>query len=265
MATSTRSSNLAVADVDLPASTEAMLSQLFGLPAGDRRHARLRDRIIEANLPMAYRLARRYTGRGEPIEDLRQVAAMALVKVVDRFDPSRETMFNTFAIPTILGEIKRYFRDNSQMIRISRGHQELSKVVAAATDDLGHQLARTVTPADLATHLRVSAAAVTGAVTAFRTAYPASLDAITPGTTMALNAVVGVVDRRFAEVEDRLLVDRLIAPLGAREKRILNLRFQGGRTQRQISAEVGVSQMHVSRLLDQSLRTMRRAAPALAA
>jgi RNA polymerase sigma-B factor len=237
----------------------ALLTEMAALPAGVDR-ARLRDRIIEGQLPLAYRLARRYAGRGEPIEDLRQIAAIALIKTVDRYDPARQIPFAAFATPTIVGEIKRHFRDYSRPIRIPRSSQELSRAAAIADSDLSQHLARTPTATDIAIHLHIRPADVKQAAAATRAAYPTSMDAIAPNAVAALDAVLGTVDPRFSQIDDRLLVQQLIAPLDARERRILDLRYADNFTQAQIATTIGVSQMHVSRLLTRALHTVRAAA-----
>ena len=137
-------------------STEELLCQRDRLPAEHPDRAKLRARAIETNLPMANRLARRYAGRGELLDDLAQVAAIALINAVDRYDPSRQVPFAGFAIPTILGALKRHFRDTTWAMRVPRPIQELARRVPAATDELGQQLGRTPTTAELADYLQVA-------------------------------------------------------------------------------------------------------------
>jgi RNA polymerase sigma-B factor len=247
------------------ATTEQLLRQRDDLPAGHPDRAELRARVIERNLPLAHRLARRYTGRGELLDDLTQVAALALIKAVDGYDPNRRSLFASYAAPSILGALKRHFRDTTWGVRVARRTQELAGDMAAATDELSQRWGRSPTPAELADHLRVSAADVLVAIRASRAHQIASLNAPYSGTGGAdLIELIGGIDPRYTGVDDHLsppLLRPLFAALPSRERRILTLRFFGELSQSQIAAEVGLSQMHVSRLLKQSLSQLRAAMP----
>lgn len=150
--------------VDAPATTEQLLRQRDDLPAGHPERAELRTRVIEENLPLADRLARRYTGRGEPLDDLTQVAAFALIKAVDGYDPSLRSPFARYAVPSILGALKRHFRDATWGVRVPRRTQELTRDIATATGELSQQRGRCPTHAELADHLHVSAVDILAAV-----------------------------------------------------------------------------------------------------
>ena len=248
--------------VDALASTEELSCERGRLPAGHPDRAKLRARAIEMNLPMAGRLARRYAGRGELGDDLAQVAAVALINAVDRYDPSRQVPFAGFAIPSILGALKRHFRDTAWAMRVPRPIQELALKVPAVADELGHQWGRTPTTAELADYLQVSADDVRSAVGAWHNYRLPSLNTPHPDTGTDLVDVVGGIDPRYAGIDDHLSLQPLVAQLPLRERRILTMRFYEHMNQTQIAAEIGVSQMHVSRLLRQTLTRLRAAMPA---
>jgi RNA polymerase sigma-B factor len=247
--------------VDAPATTEQLLCRLGNLPAEHPDRAALRARIIEKNLPLAHRLARRYAGRGELLDDLTQVAALALIKAVDSYDPKRQNPFTSYAGPSVLGALKRHFRDIVWGMRVPRRAQELAHEVAIATEELSQRRGRSPTPTELADHLHVSAAEVLIAIGASRAYHPLSLNAPDAGTGGAdLVEFIGAIDPRYTRVDDRLalpLLRPLLAALPAQERRILTMRFFGEMSQRQIAAEMGLSQMQVSRLLKRSLTRIR--------
>jgi len=247
------------ADAAVP--IEELLRQRNRLPDEHPDRAKLRARAIEQNLPMAGRLARRYAGRGELRDDLAQVAAVALIKAVDRYDPSRQVPFAGFAIPSILGAIKRHFRDTAWAMRVPRSIQLLALRAPAAADELGQQRGRTPTTAELADYLQVTADDVLAAVGAWHNYRLPSLNTPHPGTGADLVDVIGDVDPRYASIDDHLSLQPLLAELPVRERRILTMRFYEHMSQSQIAAEIGVSQMHVSRLLRQTLARLRAAMP----
>lgn len=251
-----------------PASTEQLLRQRADLPADHPDRTRLRARAIEENLPMANRLARRYAGRGELLDDLAQVAALALVNAVDRYDPSRQTPFTAYAAPTILGALKRHFRDTAWGMRVPRSTQELAHDVVTATGELSQQRGRLPTPAELADHLHVTVDDLRAAIGARQVYHLASLNAPhTAGAAVDLIDLLGGIDPHYARVDDHLTLRLLLAALPLRERRILTMRFYGHMTQTQIAAALGVSQMQISRLLKQTLTRLRgtTTAPAKAA
>ncbi len=244
--------------VDVLASTEQLLRQRNDLPAEHPGRAKLRTRAIEKNLPMAKQLARRYAGRGELLDDLAQVAALALIKAIDGYDPSRQIPFVGYAIPSILGALKRHFRDSAWAMRVPRATQELARQVTTATGELTRQRSRPPTHAELADHMHVTIDELRTAIGAWQVYRLASLDTNQPGTDIAsLIDPTGGIDPRYARVDDQMSLRPLLAALPLRERRILTMRFDGYMTQTQIAAEIGLSQMHVSRLLRQSLARLR--------
>ncbi len=245
--------------VDTSASTEELLRQRDRLPATHADGAVLRARAIEMNLPMARQLARRYTGRGELPDDLAQVAAVALSNAVDRYDPGRQVPFAAFATPSILGTLKRHFRDTAWAMRVPRSIQELALKVLPAADELGQQHGRAPTTAELAAHLHVTAADIMAAAGAWQKYRLPSLNEALPDTGTDLLDALGGIDPRYASVDNLVSLRLLVAELPLRERRILTMRFYEYMTQSQIAAELGVSQMHVSRLLNGSLARLRTA------
>ena len=238
-------------------STEELLGQLARLPGEHPARAQLRARAVERNLPLAAQLARRYAGRGELLDDLTQVAAVALIQAVDRYDPSRGVPFAGFAIPSILGALKRHFRDTAWAIRVPRSIQELALRVPAAANELAHQRSRTPTPAEIADHLHVTVGGVQAAVVAWQSYSLPFLSTPNANTGVDIIDGLGAIDPRYASVDEHLSLRPLIAALPLRERRILIMRFYDHMNQSQIAAEIGVSQMHVSRLLKQTLANLR--------
>jgi RNA polymerase sigma-B factor len=203
---------------------------------------------------MARRVARRYADRGELLEDLVQVAALALVKAVDGYDSTRENLFISYAIPSIVGSLKRHFRDTAWGMRVPRSTQELVLATRTASGELSQRLGRSATPTEIAKHLHVTVERLLVAQAAAHAYRPQSLDAAQiwlDGVDVA--DVLGSADPRFAAIDDQLTLRTLVRALPARERRILTLRFYDELTQAQIGNEIGVSQMHVSRLLKQTL------------
>jgi RNA polymerase sigma-B factor len=245
--------------VDVAAPTEELLYQRDHRPAEHPDRTELRARAIELNLPMAHRLARRYAGRGELLDDLTQVAAVALIKAVDRYDSSREIPFAGFAIPSILGAIKRHFRDATWSMRVPRSMQELSLSVPLAAEELGHQRGRTPTTAEIADHLHVPIDDLLAALSARQSYRLPSLNAPNSTTGADVGDAYGAIDPRYAPIENRLVVNALVAELPVRERRILTMRFRDQMNQGQIAAEIGLSQMHISRLLKQTLTRLHTA------
>jgi RNA polymerase sigma-B factor len=242
------------------ATVQDLLQQRTDLPAGHPGHAALRERCIEAGLPLARCLAARYIGRGEPLDDLYQVAALALVNAVDRYQPARQTAFTTYAVPTIVGALKRHFRDTTWRVKVPREIQELAVNVARADGRLAQQLGRSPTPRELAAYLHASDQDVAVALRIWSARRPDSLD--TPsangeqGPRPRIDAV-GAIDTRFDTIADRHVLQTLMAALPVRQQRILALRYVSDMTQAEIAADVGVSQMQISRLLARALSKLR--------
>ncbi|GIF04796.1 sigma-70 family RNA polymerase sigma factor [Actinoplanes siamensis] len=228
--------------------------------ADARTLRRLRDDFVREALPFAGRLARRYRGRGEPTDDLEQVARLGLVKTVDRYDPERGS-FTAYAILTITGEIKRHFRDHTWGVHVPRGQQDRVLEFVHAKAALTSELARTPTVAELAQRLGVEEADVLGAQTSAAAHSTESLNA--PLGDQQNGAEVGdlfgTLDGDLNLVDDRTTVEALLCELPARERRLLALRFWGNLSQVEIAEELGISQMHVSRLLSRALTWLREA------
>jgi RNA polymerase sigma-B factor len=225
------------------------------LQAAEREQAR--DALIELHLPLVEHCARRFGNRGEPVEDLVQVGTIGLIKAVDRFDVDRGVEFSTYATPTILGEIKRHFRDRGWAIRVPRRLQELRMAITTATSELSQNLGRSPTPREIAGRLGVSVEEVLEGLESAHAYATLSLDAGEDGTAASMLETMGADDLGLEHVEIRESLRPLLENLPAREKRILVLRFFQQKTQSQIAEEIGISQMHVSRLLTQTLKRLR--------
>lgn len=223
---------------------------------GDRA---VRNQLITLYAPVADRLARRYASRGEPQDDLVQVARLGLLKAVERFDPTRGVPFEGFATPTITGELKRYFRDSTWSARVGRKAQELNRSVSTAVETLSNELGRAPTLVEVAARLEITRDDVLSALEA-RNAYRArSLDAVPAdddGTP--LGARLGAEDPDIEQSALRQTLSERISRLGDRERELLHLRFERELTQSQIAEELGISQMHVSRLLRRTLEALRQ-------
>ncbi len=236
-----------------------LFAELGTLPEDDPRRARVRDELVEMHLPLVEYLARRFRNRGEPLEDLVQVATIGLIKSVDRFDTERGVEFSTYATPTIVGEIKRHFRDKGWAIRVPRRLQELKLSLAKATSDLSQRNGRAPTVAELAQHIGLSEEEVLEGLESANAYSAVSLDAPDSGDddSPAVADTLGIEDASLEGVEYRESLKPLLERLPPREKKILLLRFFGNMTQSQIAAELGISQMHVSRLLARTLAQLR--------
>jgi RNA polymerase sigma-B factor len=244
-------------------ATKIRSAELFAEMNGDgsapavRTHAR--DELVHLHLPLVEHCARRFRNRGEPFEDLVQVGTIGLLKSIDRFDSDRGVEFSTYATPTIIGEIKRYFRDKGWAIRVPRRLQELRMQIGAATAELTQSLGRSPTPRELAETIGCSVEEIIEGIESSNAYSTLSLDASDDseegGNTM-LDAI-GIEDENLEHVEIRESLKPLLDALEPREKKILLLRFFRNRTQTQIAEEIGVSQMHVSRLLTRTLGQLR--------
>jgi RNA polymerase sigma-B factor len=230
----------------------------------DRRHDhdRLsREALIERYLPLSRHLARRYKRGNAELDDLNQVAAFALVKAVDRFDPDRGIAFSSFAVPTIVGELKRHFRDHGWVVRVPRDVQELKLKLDRLVEALTVELGRAPTPGELAARTDTSIEQVMEALGAASAHYPDSLDRpVGEDGEDAIGQLLGDEERGYDDVENAELVDGLLATLPEREREILRLRFEEELTQAEIGRRLGVSQMHVSRLIRQSIAQLQSAA-----
>jgi RNA polymerase sigma-B factor len=246
---------------DFEQITSQALTEMQVLGSDDPRRTQLRERVIEACVPLARRVASRFAHRGEELEDLTQVALVAAIKAVDRFDAERGGSFLHYVLPTMTGEVKRHFRDRGWMMRVQRQLQELHLQISRAVPGLTQQLGRVPTAADLSEHLGVSVAQVGAGMDCARAYRAFSLNAPvrTGDADVELGELVGGVDTDLESVPERQALWQAVGKLPAREQKILILRFFGNLTQAEIAKTVGVSQMHVSRLLTQSLHRLRDA------
>ena len=239
--------------------SRALFAQLGAAHSSAIDRSRARGELVELHLPLVEHCARRFLNRGEPLEDLVQVGTIGLIKAVDRFDSERGVEFSTYATPTILGEIKRHFRDKGWAIRVPRRLQELRMSIAAATGDLSQNLGRSPTPREIAERLGVEVEDVLEGIESANAYATLSLDA-GEGSEDGLGSMLdtmGALDEALDHVEIRESIRPLIEALPPRQKQILLLRFFRQMTQSQIAQEVGISQMHVSRLLTRTLAELR--------
>jgi len=235
-----------------------MFIELRSLKDGSPEYAELRNKLVRMHLPLVEHLARRFRNRGEPLDDLTQVATIGLIKSVDRFDPERGVEFSTYATPTVVGEIKRHFRDKGWAVRVPRRLQELRLALTTATAELSQQHGRSPTVHELAEKLAISEEEVLEGLESANAYSTLSLDVPdTDDESPAVADTLGAEDEALEGVEYRESLKPLLEDLPPREKRILLLRFFGNMTQSQIAQEVGISQMHVSRLLARTLAQLR--------
>jgi RNA polymerase sigma-B factor len=237
---------------------------LFGrfrdLSATEADRLAARDGLVALHLPLVEHCARRFRNRGEPFEDLVQVGTIGLIKSVDRFDLERGVEFSTYATPTIIGEIKRYFRDKGWAIRVPRRLQELRMQIGSTTADLTQTLGRSPTPRELAETIGCTIEEIIEGIESSNAYSTLSLDATDDGGEdggVSMLELIGLDDEELEQIEIRESIKPLLEALPTREKRILLLRFFKNRTQSEIAAEIGVSQMHVSRLLTRTLAQLR--------
>jgi RNA polymerase sigma-B factor len=235
-------------------SAERRLAALALLPTGDPERMRLRRQVVEEQLPLVHHLAGRFRGRGEPYDDLVQVGTIGLLHAVDRYDPARGS-FTTFAVPTILGEIRRHFRDRGWAMRVPRRMQDLARQVSETRELLTHRLDRSPTAQEIASQLGTEVDLV---LEALETAGAYATVPLPTSESDLEFGYFGAIDEGLQHVENREALRPLLDRLSFRERRILALRFGRGMSQSQIAAEVGISQMHVSRLLTRSLGALRR-------
>ncbi len=225
-----------------------------------RRHpsVQLRNALVEEHVRLAEHLARRFAYRGEPIDDLRQVALVGLLKAVERFDPARGVLFSSFATPTILGELKRHFRDRGWAVRVPRRVQELHLQLGRAVASLSQEMGRAPTPAEIAEQAGVTEEEVLEGMEASSLYRLPSIDAGRPDDEADGGAAarLGDDDPEIDAVEHRIAIEELLQHLRPRERYIVYLRFYEGLTQSEIAEQVGISQMHVSRLLTRSLEAL---------
>ena len=232
---------------------------LHAVDASAAAQSQAREDLVRLHLPLVEHLTRRFLNRGEPYDDLVQVGTIGLIKAIDRFDSDRGVEFSTYATPTIVGEIKRHFRDKSWAIRVPRRLQELRASISTATAELTQDLGRSPTVAEIASRIEVTEEEVIEGLESANAYTTLSLDAGDSGddSTLSMLDTIGEDDEALEHVENRESLKPLLEQLDPREKHILTLRFFRGMTQSQIAAEIGVSQMHVSRLLNKTLTFLR--------
>jgi RNA polymerase sigma-B factor len=236
--------------------TAELLADAAAAPEGER--LRLQDRAIELNLPIARSIARRFGERGQPLDDLEQAASIGLIKAVRRFEVGQGVDFLAYAVPTIAGEVKRHFRDSGWTVRPPRRIQEAQARVGAAGEELTAELGRSPTTSEVAAHLDLDEETVIEALSSRGCFTPTSLDApLDDDDGTGLGQLLGVEDDGFALAEARLSLEPAIDELRPRDRLILELRVAQGRTQSEIAAELGISQMQVSRLLTRIRETLR--------
>lgn len=242
------------------ARSAELFAELHDESASEAVRSHARDELVHLHLPLVDHAARRFRNRGEPLEDLVQVGTIGLIKAIDRFEPGRGVEFSTYATPTVVGEIKRYFRDKGWAIRVPRRLQELRIQIGAQTADLTHRLGRSPTPRELAEAIGCSVEEVIEGLESSNAYSTLSLDASDDDHDgpPSILTTLGATDTNLEHVEIRESIKPLLDGLGEREKRILLLRFFKGKTQSEIAEEIGVSQMHVSRLLNRTLDQLRR-------
>ncbi|MEU7418548.1 RNA polymerase sigma factor SigF [Streptomyces antibioticus] len=245
--------------VDARALSKTLFERLESLEEGTHAHAYVRNTLVELNLTLVKFAASRFRSRSEPMEDIVQVGTIGLIKAIDRFELSRGVEFPTFAMPTIIGEIKRFFRDTSWSVRVPRRLQELRIDLAKAGDELAQKLDRAPTVAELAERLGRSPEEVLEGMAASNAYTASSLDA-QPEDDDAEGALadrIGYEDHGIEGIEYIESLKPMIAGLAPRDRQILSLRFVAGLTQSEIGEELGISQMHVSRLLSRTLSRLR--------
>ena len=261
-----RRGRLAAAGIDKRSARDAEDRELIRRCQTDPA-PQVRAATVEAFMPLARSLARRYHRGEEPLEDLEQVAALGLLKAIDGFDPDRGSAFASFAVPTIVGELRRHFRDKGWAVRVPRDLQELALAVQRKADSMSTELGRPPTPQELATKLGREVEEVLEAREALRAMRPASLDrpaAAGEDEDDMPMARIGDLDPGYERTEEAVTIGALVRDLPERERTILALRFGGDLTQSEIGKRLGISQMHVSRLLRRTIEDLQREAQSAA-
>jgi RNA polymerase sigma-B factor len=254
----TPQTTLPSAPARLPSHTGAGDAALFARYHRDR-DAQTRDALVFRYLPLARHLARGYRGRAD-LDDLHQVASLGLLKAIERFDPARGLAFSSFAVPTILGELRRYFRDHGWAVRVPRDVQERKQRLDAMTEGLTAKLGRSPTIGEMAAAAGATSEQVLEALGTVSAHFPDSLDRPGPESDEPIEVIPGHDDPGFAHVENAAIVDDLLHRLPARERLILELRFKKELTQAEIGDLLGLSQMQISRLIRRSIATLQDAA-----
>lgn len=236
-----------------------MFRTLSGMAEGTSAHTEQRERIVTRCLPLADHIARRFGGRGEAHDDLVQVARVGLLNAVNRFDPDAGSDFESFAVPTIMGEVRRYFRDNSWSVKVPRRLKELHLLLSSTSAELSQKLGRAPNASELAAELDMNREEVVEGLIAGSSYNTVSIESGGGGEEDApsIGDSLGDLDAALERVENRETLRPALAALPERDRTVLLLRFFEGQTQTQIAERIGVSQMHVSRLLARSLQKLR--------
>ncbi|MDQ2837545.1 MAG: SigB/SigF/SigG family RNA polymerase sigma factor [Actinomycetota bacterium] len=241
--------------------THQLFAELATLDRDSPRRHEVRSALVEIHMPLVRYLARRFNGRGEPADDLLQIGTIGLLQAIDRFEPERGLEFSTFATPNIAGEIKRHFRDRGWMIRVPRRLQELQGELASGINDLSQRLSRSPTVRELAEHLGLTEEQVIEATDSARAYSAVPIDVPNSNTGMTVADSLIESDDALEHVELRHALRPVLAGLGERERTALLLRFVENKTQNEIAQALGVSQVHVSRLLAKTLLELRGKLP----
>lgn len=234
-----------------------LFDKLAALPAGHPEREALRDELVTGHLPVVRHIARRFANRGEPVDDLEQAGTVGLINAVDRFSPDRGVDFLSYAVPTITGEVRRHFRDRTWAMRVPRRLKEMQSAITSAVGPLSQELGRAPKPSEIAERLGMPTEDVLEGLDAQQAYRGPSLDELVSGADAPLSDTLGSADAELDKVEYRQTLAPLLDELPARERTILVLRFFGNKTQTQIADEIGISQMHVSRLLARTLARLR--------
>ncbi|WP_020663305.1 SigB/SigF/SigG family RNA polymerase sigma factor [Amycolatopsis benzoatilytica] len=237
-----------------PTDVAALFQELTGLPERSARREEIRDRLVREHLELARNLARKFRNRDEAMDDLVQIATVGLIHAVDRYDPAQGTDFLAFAVPTISGELRHHFRDNSWSVRVPRRLKELNATISAAREELTVRLSRAPKPSEIARHLDVPIEDVYEGLRAGQGRYGASLDNLLENSA---HTRFGAPDANLGQAELREALRPMLDSLPERERKIVALRFGSGMSQSDIARRVGVSQMQVSRLLAATLKKLR--------
>ncbi|MGQ0573293.1 MAG: RNA polymerase sigma factor SigF [Pseudonocardia sp.] len=235
-----------------------VFAEFAALALDDPGREALRGKLVTGYLPVVQHIARRFSGRGEPADDLEQAGTVGLINAVDRFEPDRGVDFLSYAVPTITGEIRRHFRDRTWSMRVPRRLKDLQSSINGAVGPLSQELGRAPRPSEIAARLGIPAEEVVEGLDAQRAYRSSSLDELVSGADTTLTDTLGAADAELEKVEYRQTLAPLLDELPDRERTILVLRFFGNMTQTQIADRVGISQMHVSRLLAQTVAGLRR-------
>jgi RNA polymerase sigma-B factor len=236
-----------------------LLAEYAALPADDPAREPLREQLVRGYLPVAQHIARRFANRGEPLDDLVQVATVGLINAIDRFSPDRGSDFFSFAVPTISGEVRRHFRDLGWSMRVPRRLKDMHVSINGVVSELSQQLGRAPRPTEIAERLGVPLSDVLEGLEASEAYRSSSLDEMlsSEAGSATVGELVGEADAALDRVEFQQSLRPILAELAERERTIVLLRFFGNMTQTQIADRVGISQMHVSRLLAQTLDRLR--------